>query len=207
MRWEDIWKIVATVITSVGGIGAVTVFIVKMCSNIIADKLSKKYELKLNKELEKYKARIENKTYMCKTKFDAEFSMYRELSQAFAILVKECYQLFPKFTKDARDDYQKYKSIHDKCVDAIIIAQDKLNSCAPFISYNIFQGYNNLEELCKYQLSDFQDFRLRPDAKNYREDCHDEFREAYKRTREIHDKYQSVSTDLRTYIDSIDVIE
>lgn len=207
MKWGDIWKIVVTVVSSVGGIGAVIVFIVKMCSNIIADKLSKKYELKLNKELEKYKASIENKTYMCKSKFDAEFSMYRELSQTFAILVKECCQLFPTFTKDARDDFQKYKSIHDKCVDAIIIAQDKLNSCAPFISCDIFQEYKNLEELCKHQLSDFQDFRLRPDAKDYREDCRDDFRKAYKRTREIQDEYRSVSADLRIYIDSIDVIE
>ena len=144
---------------------------------------------------------------MCKSKFDAEFSMYMELSQTFAILVKECCQLFPTFTKDARDDFQKYKSIHDKCVDAIIIAQDKLNSCAPFISCDIFQEYKNLEELCKHQLSDFQDFRLRPDAKDYRENCRDDFRKAYKRTREIQDEYRSVSADLRIYIDSIDVIE
>lgn len=162
---------------------------------------------KFNKQLEKYKAGIENKTYMCKTKFDAEFSMYRELSQTFAILVKECSQLFPTFTKDARDDYEKYKTIHDKCVDAIVIAQDKLNSCAPFISDSVFQDYSELEELCKSQLSDFQDFRLRPDAENYRKDCKDAYIEAYKRTRNIQDKYRSVSTNLRTYIDSIDVIE
>lgn len=81
MKWEDIWKIVVTVITSVGGIGAIITFIVKMCSNIIANKLSKKYELKLNKELEKYKAGVENKTYISKARFDREFSMYQDLCE------------------------------------------------------------------------------------------------------------------------------
>lgn len=207
MTVDDIWKIVLAAVASVGGIGAVITFIVKMCSNIIADKLSQKYEFKLNKELEKYKAGIENKTYMCKTKFDAEFSMYRELSETFALLVKECSQLFPTFTKDARDDYEKYKAIHDKCVDVIVIAQDKLNACAPFIADSIFQGYNELEEMCKNQLSDFQDFRLRPDAESYRADCKEAYSETYKRTRSIQEKYRNISTDLRTYIDSIDVID
>ena len=30
MKWGDIWKIFVTVVSSVGGIGAVIVFIVKM---------------------------------------------------------------------------------------------------------------------------------------------------------------------------------
>lgn len=207
MNWNDIWKIVLTTISSVGGIGTIIMFIVKFCSNTIADKLSKKYELKMNKELEKYKAGIENKTYMSRTKFDAEFSMYRELSQVFAQLVKQTYQLFPTFTKDSRTDYETYKECHDKCVDVIVLAQDKLNSCAPFISKAIYDDYNNIEELCKTQLSDFQDFRLRPDAENYRKDCKDEFHKAYKRTREIQEAYETVSNNLRTYINSIDVID
>lgn len=159
-----------------------------------------------DKQLEKYKAGIDNKTYMCKTKFDAEFSMYRELSQAFAVLVKECSQMFPTLTKDSRNDYEKYKPIHDKCVDVIVSAQDKLNACAPFISEIIYIGYSELEELCKTQLSDFQDFRLRPDAKDYVIECKDAYKEVYKRTRDIQSKYQNISTTLRSYIDSIDII-
>ena len=161
----------------------------------------------MQKELEKYKASIENKTHMSKTKFDAEFLMYRELSQVFAVLVKECTQLFPTFTKDARDTYEKYKLIHDRCVDVIVSAQDKLNACAPFISESVFQGYDELEKLCKTQLSDFQDFRLRPDAEDYRRDCAEAYRETYKRTREIQEKYRDISTTLRTYINSIDIVD
>ena len=207
MSGDDIFKIFIAIISSVGGIGTVIVLIVKWCSNIIADKLSQKYELKMNKELEKYKAGIANKTYMSKTKFDTEFLMYRELSQTFAILVKECSQLFPTFTKDVRNDYNIYKSIYNKCVNVIVNAQDKLNSCAPFISDSIFQAYMELEKLCKKQLNDFEYFRLQLNAKDYIEECLKEYRAAYKRTRIINDNYRQISTDLRKYIESIDVLE
>lgn len=165
-----------------------------------------KRQHKLDKQFEKYKARIDKKTYMSRTKFDAEFSMYRELSQIFAQLVKEIYQLFPTFTKDSRTDYDTYKERYDKCVDVIVLAQDKLNSCAPFISNTIYDDYKNIEDLCKIQLSDFQDFRLRPDAEEFRKDCKDEYHKTYKRTREIQEAYETGSNNLRAYINSIDVI-
>ena len=207
MNWNDIWKIVLAVVASFGGIGGIVLAVIKFSSNMIAERLSQKYELKLQKELEKYKANMENKTHMSKTKFDAEFLMYRELSQEFGVLVKECTQLFPIFTKDVRDTYEKYKPIHDRCVDAIVSAQDKLNACAPFISESIFQGYGEIEKLCKIQLSDFQDFRLRPDAEDYIKNRSESYWNTYERTEEIQEKYRAISTNLRNYINSIDIID
>ena len=51
LTWADIWKIVIAIIGSVGGSGAVIAFVVKFCSNIIAERLSQKYELKMSKEI------------------------------------------------------------------------------------------------------------------------------------------------------------
>jgi hypothetical protein len=62
--------------------------IIKFSSNIIAKRLDERYTLKLNKEFEKYKSIIDNKTYISKTKFDTEFAIYRELSNAFFEMVK-----------------------------------------------------------------------------------------------------------------------
>lgn len=113
MKWGDIWKIFVTVVSSVGGIGAVIVFIVKMCSDIIADKLSKKYELKLNKELEEYKSKLENKNYISKTRFDTEFSIYRTLSVAFFDMVKNISVMIPDgYTQVPADP--KVKKKYDK---------------------------------------------------------------------------------------------
>ena len=116
----QILSIAGACIVSAGGIGAIIIGVIKFTSNSIADALSKKYELKLNKELELYKAGVENKIYISKTKFDTEFQLYRQLSKSFTNMTKEVSQLFPSFTKDVRDDYDKYKPLHDKAVDAII---------------------------------------------------------------------------------------
>ena len=69
---------IAVVITS-GGISGIILAVIKFSSNIIADKLSKKYELKLNKELEKYKSNLDSKIYITKAKFDKEFELYQQL--------------------------------------------------------------------------------------------------------------------------------
>ena len=81
--WDEIWKIIFGVVASVGGIGAVIVAAVKFSVNIIAKRLVEKYTLKMNKELEKYRGGLDNKIYISKTKFDTEFSIYRELSRSF----------------------------------------------------------------------------------------------------------------------------
>lgn len=77
MSWEDVWKIILCAISSAGGIGIVIIAIIKFSASRIAEKLSKKYEMKLQKELEKYKSGFDNKIYISKTKFDIEFDLYR----------------------------------------------------------------------------------------------------------------------------------
>jgi len=207
LSWGNIWKIVLGILVSVGGISGLILIVIKMSSNIIADRLSKKYELKLSKELEIYKANIDNKLYISKTKFDTEFQIYRQLSKAFVNMVKENYALFPTFTKDSRDDYDTYKKFHDKSVDAIINAQDELSANAPFIPEKMYNSFSEIEKLCKEHLSDFQDFRLRPDAKEYIQECHDSYKETYKRTRLIRDKLQLLIREIREYLSNLDVIE
>ena len=79
MSWADIWKIILAALASVGGIGGLIIFVIKFSSNLIAERLSQKYQLSLQKELEKYKAGVENKTYISKARFNREFSMYLRL--------------------------------------------------------------------------------------------------------------------------------
>lgn len=203
----EILSIAGACVISAGGIGAIVVGVIKFSSTAIAESLSKKYELKLNKELERYKAGVNNKIYISKTKFDTEFQLYRQLSKSFTDMVKQTEQLFPLFTKDTQNDYEKYKSQHDKTLDAIIVAQDELYESAAFISADLYNSFFEIETLCKRQLSDFQDFRLRPDAEEFRKECNDVFRETYQRTREIDEKFNKLLEILREYISRLDVIE
>lgn len=203
----QILSIAVACIASAGGIGAIAFFTIKLTSNSIAEALLKKYELKMNKELELYKAGVENKIYISKTKFDTEFQLYRQLSKSFTNMNKEVAQLFPTITKDVCEDYDKYKKQHDKAVDAIILAQDELSASAAFISADFYEKFSEIEVLCKRQLNDFQDFRMRPDAEKYRNECRELFQETYTRTHEINEKFKSLLETMREYISMLDVIE
>ena len=55
----SLWQTVLAIIGSVGGAGAIIAATVKFSADFIANKLSQKYEFKLNKELEEYKASLD----------------------------------------------------------------------------------------------------------------------------------------------------
>lgn len=82
-----ILQIAIAVVISAGGISGILLAVIKFSSNIIADKLSKKYEFKLNKELEKYKTHLDSKIYITKAKFDKEFELYQQLSRNFFYMI------------------------------------------------------------------------------------------------------------------------
>jgi hypothetical protein len=63
MTWKDI---ILAVIASAGGIGGIIFLTIKFSANIIAERLEKKYTLKIDKELEKYKSSLESKIYIRK---------------------------------------------------------------------------------------------------------------------------------------------
>lgn len=200
-------EIVSACILSAGGIGGVILTIVKFSSNSIAEHLSKKYELKMSKEIEKYRADIENKVYISKTKFDTEFEIYRRLSKVFSVMVKETTQLFPRVTRGDDADIKKCKQQYDSVIDTIVAAQDELYASAPFISENIYNAFLELEDMCKKQLFDFRDFRLISTPKGYRNVCDEGLINAYTRNDEIDKKFNNLLADIREYIARIDVIE
>ena len=55
---NEIWQIVLGIVASIGGIGVIFSAVIAFTSNFIAQRLQKKYDLKLSEELEKYKADI-----------------------------------------------------------------------------------------------------------------------------------------------------
>ena len=81
MEWTDIWKIILCAVGSAGGIGAIIVGVIQFSANRIAERLSQKYEVKLQKELEQYRATLDSKRYISQVRFDKEFEMYQDLSE------------------------------------------------------------------------------------------------------------------------------
>ncbi|MCL1875904.1 MAG: hypothetical protein FWF87_06560 [Synergistaceae bacterium] len=113
MTWGDICKIASLVFASSGGIGVVFVCFVKLAGNTIAERLQKKYELKLNKELEKYIATLDKKNYISKARFDKEFIIYQELSEKVYYMVGDNTELFKVFDSVPKEEDER-KIFYDK---------------------------------------------------------------------------------------------
>lgn len=207
MEWDIVLKIVLSVIASFGGAGAIIVAVTKFASENIATRLEKKYELKLNKELEEFKDRLAGKSYISRARFEAEFEMYRKLSEVTVNMVKEVSQLFPRFTSNSRTDFDTYKTKYDLAVDKVVIAQDALSAFAPFISADIYTSFNELEKKCKIQLGDFRDFCLRPDYEMYVQEYEEEYKNAWQRTTEIQNDLDVIINNLRNHLSKLEAIE
>lgn len=85
MDLSSVSKIVLGIITSIGGIGAIIIGVVHFLSDNIAEKLSKKYEMQMNKQLEEYKAKLDNGNHISRALFDKEFEAYQALLEAFSM--------------------------------------------------------------------------------------------------------------------------
>ena len=210
MNWDDVWKIVLCAITSAGGIGGIIVACIKFSANIITQRLTEKYELKLQKDLEKYKSGLDNKIYISKTKYDAEFDLYRQLSKAFFEMVKAITTMIPSGIAKRPVDPEERKKYEDELYKdarkATVNAQDILNSNIPFISDEIYQKYMYILDLCYEQISVFEErwnaFNFAPQEEKETLSMDD-----YKRSREINSKFRELNCIIREYLAKLDVMD
>jgi len=210
LNWEDVWKITVSIVGGLGGITVIFAAIVRYLSDFIADRLSKKYELRLSKELENYKSYLENKTYISRAKFDTEFAIYRELSSDFSDAVLAINIMVPTgltmVPADREARLELDKKHYEAAVKAIVKAQDSLKSNIPFIPENIYDGYNELLKLFGLQLAAYEDRFVVTDLRPQSEK--ETFsRDDYKRTREISEKWITINNKIRKYLNSLEIIE
>ena len=210
MDWDEIWKIILCAVGSAGGIGAIIVVSIKWSANIIANHLSKKYEVKVTKELEKYKTGLENKIYISKTKFDVEFALYRDLSKSFFAMVKDITRMIPAglaYYPANKEDREKYENeLYDKALAFTVSAQDYLSSNIPFIPESLYNQYEEILQLCRLQLGEFEE-RWNVYSDLTQEDKNRIPHEAFQRSRDIREKFDQLNKDLRKYLSSLDVID
>lgn len=208
--WDELWKIVLGVVTSVGGIGVVIVAAVKFSTEIIAKRLEEKYTLKMNKELEKYRVGLDNKIYISKTKFDTEFAIYRELSKSFFLMMKDITRMIPagyaEYPAD-KDDREKYENeLYDKALKSTVSAQDYLYCNIPFIPEEFEKAYLEVLSLCQQQLAVFE-LRWNVGYMATDEEKKRFSREDFQRSRDIREKHDALTRAVRAYLAKLDVLD
>ena len=208
MNWAKVAEIALTCIASVGGIGAIIVWVIKSVSDMIADRLSKKYQLQLDKEKEKYKTELSKKEYVSKTRFDTEFAIYRELTTAFSqmitdisILIPAGYVEVPADEKVRQEADQKH---YAEANNSTVEAQNILYSNEAFIPKQFCDAYQEFLKLSRLQLFAYtRRFNVTYQGEDKTHFTLDE----YKRTREIQQKWEEFVQTIREYLSSLDVIE
>lgn len=196
---DEIWKIVIGIVASIGGIGTVIIMVIRVSVNIITDRLEQKYTQKLSKELEKYKLILDNKAYVTKIKFDAEFHIYRELSTAFFQMVKSIVNMIPASRivsepVDSKEREKRKNEAYNQALKMTIVAQDTLRANAAFIQESLVEKYSSILKLCNLQLTMFE---MREYFSN----------EDFERSRTIMKNFEEVNEKIREYLFKIDMLE
>lgn len=209
MDFSQIASIATACIVSAGGVGGVAMAVVKFTSNIIADKISAKYENKLEQALEKYKTELSKKEYVSQVRFDAEFEIYRTLSKEFSTAVKNISLMIPDgiacFPADEEKRTEYENKIYVNANNAVVVAQDVLYANGAFISEELYNKYNEILTLCGQQLNAFQ--RRFNISYFYSQGEKSFTREEYKRTTTIKEKWLELNNCVREYISKLEVID
>ena len=210
MDFSQIASIATACIVSAGGVGGVAMAVVKFTSNIIADKISAKYENKLEQALEKYKTELSKKEYVSQVRFDAEFEIYRTLSKEFSTAVKNISLMIPDGIAYSPADEEKRTEYENKIYvdanNAVVVAQDVLYANGAFISEELYNKYNEILTLCSQQLNAFQRrynvlyFASQEKKENYTD-------KEYERTITIKEKWLELNNCVREYISKLEVID
>lgn len=210
MPWDDILKIALSILASVGGIGAIICFAVKFSSEIIADKLSQKYELKMNKAIELYKDKLDKRNYISKARFDKEFEIYQNLSEKVLDMTFSNYVLFPTTDKVPPKEEERIAFFNDrytKAVQAYNEANRIIKASAPFISESIYNLFSELRDECGKQIDDYTIFVLEPDYKENRTELREDYKECWQRTKSVLHKRDEIIIELRRYLSTLEVLE
>ena len=167
------------------------------------------YQLKQDKKLEEYKARLGNKSYISRARFDAEFKIYEDLSEAFSEAVMDCNTLFPQgldyYSTDQQVQQEYDLTKYNRAVDAYNKAQQMLYAKAPLIPEEMEKEFEDIRNRCFLVQRLFHDSHY---VRGLREELIEKHNdEGFDEARKLQEKYHQLINTIRDYLNSLDVME
>jgi len=210
MSFTDLLKIIILFIVTSSSFGGIIFAVIKFCSNAIAERLSKKYDLKLQKEIERYKESLDKTNYVSKVKFDLEIRIYKELCASLFNVKESVLLLFPITIDFMPEDIDKQKEIwlgrYNTAVKDYNQYCELLSSNAFFIPEEIYTDFEEIHKLCKTQLTFFNISGKLQTGKINHISIDDE-KNIYNRNEEIDKKKNELICKLREYLNNLEVLE
>ncbi len=144
---KTLLEAVGLIILSMGGTGAIIMSVSSFLANKIATRLEQKYKLRIDKELEAYKAGLTQRSYVTKVQFDIEFELYRKLSKGMFEFIRTLYTTieekhYPK--KEGENHREKVAEeirTYTKMVDNAATLQELLYENAAYCRINRYVSF------------------------------------------------------------------
>lgn len=167
MSWQDVLKIIATAIASVGGAGAIVWALSSFFGKMWANKLLEKQKAEYQKDIEEYKSALscelenvratnEKLTYISKVQYDLEISAIKDLTRESYSLLMICYSVIP-FDKAILNNSQEIilrnKNYFNRLTHNMNNFMDVLGGSLAFIEDDILDRFNNFLCLCREQFN------------------------------------------------------
>ncbi|MFR9545983.1 MAG: hypothetical protein SNJ29_10455 [Rikenellaceae bacterium] len=230
MDWQSLGQTTLTVLCSTSAIAYILKKVFESILTNLGDKLTKSYQLdidkklaehqlNLNKNFSEYKLTLdkllaeansnyENKNYVSKVRFDKEFKIYEELSDAFFELVSSVNQLIPtglsKILPDKVMQKEREDSYYQNTIGKRNIAASLLQKNSVFIDIEFYNLFNEIIKLSDKQIDIFsQRYNLSYIASQETKETID--LEDYNRTTTINETINRLNNQLRAYLKSLEV--
>jgi uncharacterized membrane-anchored protein YhcB (DUF1043 family) len=152
VSWDDVIKVALTAVGGVAGIGLIIGAAVKFSADRIAERLSQKYQLQMNKEFVRYKNNLDKKTYISQARFDKEFEIYQELSEKVLTMVFDFAELIRTIRLNREDHKDLINNTLRTAVDSYNETNKATREYAPFMSENMYILFIQLGDKCRNQL-------------------------------------------------------
>ena len=165
-------------------------------------------QLKYDKQLEQFKQILEKKNYVSKVRFDAEFSIYRELSQAFSEAIEGVHGIIPYgeayYPVDKDDRIRYVNMLFAEFAKASLNAQRTLFANAPFISKDIYDKFNEIFDLIRQQSEVYNEANFHTTLSNADGEITEEDKN---RTALIDIKFDKLIDEIRDYLSNLEILE
>jgi hypothetical protein len=203
MDWGTIAEIAIANLIS----GGLIVTGITLIGNHLSNKSLTKFQASLDEKNKHVEAEISKKNYISKTRFETEFSIYRELTMNFSKMVINISLLVPYglVNVPAKEEDRK-KLDQDNYIEAkkaAVEAQDSLHANKAFISKELCNKYEEILQLAVLQLEAY--------TRRFNLSYTPEERQGYKsedflRTKELQDKWDAQTDRIRDYLANLEVI-
>ncbi len=203
MDWRTIAEMAIANLIS----GGLIVTGITLIGNHLSNKSLTKLQASLDEKNKHVEAEISKKNYISKTRFETEFSIYRELTMNFSKMVINISLLVPYglVNVPAKEEDRK-KLEQDNYIEAkkaAVEAQDSLHANKAFISKELCNKYEEILQLAVLQLEAY--------TRRFNLSYTPEERQGYKsedflRTKELQDKWDAQTDRIRDYLANLEVI-